>query len=679
MTFAPPGERNVAMVFQNYALYPHMTLEQNIGFPLRMDGVPRAEIAERVREAARRVRIDHLLARRPGQLSGGQQQRCALARAIVRQPRLFLLDEPLSNLDAQLRLETRIELKRLHSSLGVTTIYVTHDQEEAMTIADRMAVFREGEIMQIGTPEEVFGLPDTLDVAAFIGSPPMNLIPARIEDGAAVFPGWRLPLPGAPVAGDVVVGLRPGRLRLADDGLPGQAPPLGEPRRGDAPQRRRRGRAGQGAASRGPPHRRRQPGPARLRFGGHPPLRRRHPPAHRLAAQPKASLMKTVFLLFNSVNRLMLEPYGGQLLETPNFKRLAERSVTFDNHYIGSMPCMPARRDMQTGHLSFLHRSWGPLEPFDNSFPELLKTAGAYSHLISDHYHYWEDGGATYHTRYNSFEFIRGQESDPWKVLLDSPIERIRAKYHPSQNDPNSRQNPYNYMINREFIKEEKDFPSVQCFDAAFDFLDRNRGADNWLLQVETFDPHEPFFAPERLKAKFPTDYDGPILDWPRYERVSEPQDQIDELRANYFALLTLCDELLGRMLDYFDEHDLWKDTALILTTDHGFLLGEHDWWAKNRMPLYEEISHIPLFVHHPAFAGQAGTRRNSLTQTIDLMPTFCELFGADDPGRGAGQVAPAAPRRRRGRSATPRSSATGAAASTWWTAATPGSATRAT
>ena len=120
--------------------------------------------------------------------------------------------------------------------------------------------------------------------------------------------------------------------------------------------------------------------------------------------------MKTVFLLFDSVNRLMLEPYGGQLLETPNFKRLAERSVTFDNHYIGSMPCMPARRDMQSGRHTFLHRSWGPLEPFDNSFPELLKSSGSYSHLISDHYHYFEDGGATYHTRYNSFDFIRGQE-----------------------------------------------------------------------------------------------------------------------------------------------------------------------------------------------------------------------------------------------------------------------------
>lgn len=342
--------------------------------------------------------------------------------------------------------------------------------------------------------------------------------------------------------------------------------------------------------------------------------------------------MKVVFLLFDSVNRLMLEPYGGSFLKTPNFQRLADRCVTFDSHYIGSMPCMPARRDMQSGRHTFLHRSWGPLEPFDNSFPELLKTAGAYSHLVSDHYHYWEDGGATYHTRYNSFEFIRGQESDPWKVLLDSPIDRIREKYHPSQNDPTSRQNPYHYMINREFIREEEDFPSVQCFRHGFEFLDANRGADNWMLQIETFDPHEPFFAPERLREKFRTAYNGPILDWPRYERLTEPEDEVEELRANYFALLSLCDELLGRVLDYFDEHDMWKDTALILTTDHGFLLGEHDWWAKNRMPLYEEISHIPLFVHHPDHADKAGQRRRSLTQTIDLMPTLCDLFGAEIP-----------------------------------------------
>ncbi len=342
--------------------------------------------------------------------------------------------------------------------------------------------------------------------------------------------------------------------------------------------------------------------------------------------------MKAVFLLFDSLNRLMLQPYGCTILDTPNFNRLAEKTVTFDTHYVGSMPCMPARRDMQTGRHSFLHRSWGPLEPFDNSFPELLKQAGAYSHLVSDHYHYWEDGGATYHTRYNSFEFIRGQESDPWKVLLESPIERIQEKYHHSQNDIKSKQNPYHYMINREFIKQEEDFPSVQCLQAGLNFLDTNRRADNWLLQIETFDPHEPFFAPERFREPYKVNYNGPILDWPRYERVTESEDEIGELRANYFALLSLCDHLLGQVLDYFDEHQMWDDTALIVTTDHGFLLGEHDWWAKNRMPLYEEVSHIPLFIHHPDYRQKAGERRKSLTQTIDLMPTICDLFGAEIP-----------------------------------------------
>jgi len=223
VTYASPGERNVAMVFQNYALYPHMTLEQNIGFPLKMDGVSKKLIPDMVKEAARKVKIDHLLHRRPGQLSGGQQQRCALARAIVRKPRLFLLDEPLSNLDAQLRLETRVELKRLHQSMDVTTIYVTHDQEEAMTIADRMAIFLDGDIVQVGTPEEVFNRPNTIDVAAFIGSPPMNLIPGRIEERNLAVGDHRLELPDAPTgaSGEVIAGIRPSHVRLTGvDGVP---------------------------------------------------------------------------------------------------------------------------------------------------------------------------------------------------------------------------------------------------------------------------------------------------------------------------------------------------------------------------------------------------------------------------------------------------------------------------
>ncbi|HEV7417590.1 ABC transporter ATP-binding protein [Tianweitania sediminis] len=212
--------RDVAMVFQSYALYPHMTVRQNIAFPLEMAKTPKTEMAERVEDAARKVSIQHLLDRRPGQLSGGQQQRCALARAIVRRSGLFLLDEPLSNLDAKLRLETRAELKKLQRSLGVTAVYVTHDQEEALTLADRMAVFMEGEIRQIGSPAEVFARPNSIDIAGFIGSPPMNLMKARLDNGTPVLAGRPLPLRVKQQAGEIVVGVRPSAITIGEEGMP---------------------------------------------------------------------------------------------------------------------------------------------------------------------------------------------------------------------------------------------------------------------------------------------------------------------------------------------------------------------------------------------------------------------------------------------------------------------------
>ncbi|HEY1326383.1 MAG TPA: ABC transporter ATP-binding protein [Casimicrobiaceae bacterium] len=221
VTAREPGERDVAMVFQSYALYPHMSVAENIAFPLRMVGTPREETERAVRDAAARVRIEHLLARKPGQLSGGQQQRCALARAIVRKPRLFLLDEPLSNLDAKLRLETRVELRKLQRSLGVTAVYVTHDQEEAMTIADRLAVFMDGRIVQVGTPAEVFARPATIAVAGFIGSPPMNLLQGAVRDGVVAIGDVTLTGVHAPGRdGPVTIGIRPSAVRLADAGLP---------------------------------------------------------------------------------------------------------------------------------------------------------------------------------------------------------------------------------------------------------------------------------------------------------------------------------------------------------------------------------------------------------------------------------------------------------------------------
>jgi arylsulfatase A-like enzyme len=338
--------------------------------------------------------------------------------------------------------------------------------------------------------------------------------------------------------------------------------------------------------------------------------------------------MKVVFVLFDSLNRHMLQPYGGTRIPTPNFDRLAARAQTFDGHYVGSLPCMPARRDLLSGRLSFLHRSWGPMEPFDNAFPELLAQAGVYSHLVTDHFHYWEDGGATYHNRYDSYDFVRGQEGDPWKAMVQPHWERLKEKYHERQFSTTRRDYKSQNIINREFIREEEDFPSVQVFKAGLEFLERNRDADNWLIQIETFDPHEPFHAPARFKDAFKTDWTGPIRDWPRYGRVDELPEECEELRANYYATVALCDSLLGDLLDDFDRNDMWKDTALVVTTDHGFLLGEHDFWAKNRMNMYEEIAHIPLFIHDPRHPKKDGTRCAALTQTADLAPTFLDLFG---------------------------------------------------
>lgn len=182
-------------------------------------------------------------------------------------------------------------------------------------------------------------------------------------------------------------------------------------------------------------------------------------------------------------------------------------------------------------------------------------------------------------------------------------------------------------------MEEEADYPTPKCFSRAFEFLELNKKADDWFLQLECFDPHEPFAAPERFRAMYRTGYNGKVLDWPQYEKVSDSPEEMAEVRANYAALVTMCDEYFGRLLDWMDENDAWQDTALVLTTDHGYLLGEHQWWGKNKMPYYEEIAHIPLMVWHPELGERAGTRCTGLSQTIDLMPTLLELHGVEIPG----------------------------------------------
>ena len=219
-----PADRDIAMVFQNYALYPHMSVYDNMAYGLKIAKVPKAEIEARVQKAAKILEIGPFLQRTPRQLSGGQRQRVAMGRAIVRQPSAFLFDEPLSNLDAKLRAQTRLEIQKLHRELGVTSLFVTHDQVEAMTLAQRMIVMNAGRMEQIGTPEQVYGKPASSFVASFIGSPPMNLLSGQ-ADGTRFAAGTgpdaaTLLLPAAaPRAGALVLGLRPEHVEIADDGL----------------------------------------------------------------------------------------------------------------------------------------------------------------------------------------------------------------------------------------------------------------------------------------------------------------------------------------------------------------------------------------------------------------------------------------------------------------------------
>lgn len=343
-----------------------------------------------------------------------------------------------------------------------------------------------------------------------------------------------------------------------------------------------------------------------------------------LALTERSAAMKAILVMYDSLNRKFLQPYGCTDVPTPNFERLSQRAVTFDCDYAGSLPCMPARRELHTGRLNFEHRSWGPLEPFDDSMPEILKNNGIFTHLTTDHYHYWQDGGATYHSRYSTFEFSRGQESDAWKTN-DALLDAVHRKEGPGRINRNN-------MANREFQNCEEKMSQAVTFRSGLDFIDANHDKNDWFLQIETFDPHEPFFTQPSWQKAFPDTYSGDPADWPPYYFVTEDADLTVHLQNQYKALITMCDHYLGTVLDRMDRYHMWDDTLLIVNTDHGYLLGEHGWWSKSIMPVYDEICHLPLFVHDPRCSEKDGTRCGSLTQTIDIAPTLLEFFDVPVP-----------------------------------------------
>jgi arylsulfatase A-like enzyme len=341
--------------------------------------------------------------------------------------------------------------------------------------------------------------------------------------------------------------------------------------------------------------------------------------------------VKAIMVMFDTLNRHMLPPYGCDWVHAPNFTRLAARTVTFDNCYVGSMPCMPARRELHTGRYNFLHRSWGPLEPFDDSMPEILREAGIYTHLATDHQHYFEDGGATYHQRYNSWDFSRGQEGDLWKGHVADPVIPPVVAGRGDEARRDTRRTWRQDWINREYMQREEDQPQPRTFANGLEFLRVNHDQDNWYLQIETFDPHEPFFTQQHYKDLYPHTYNGAHFDWPPYRPVDESEEEVQHVRYQYAALLSMCDHYLGKVLDLMDELNLWHDTMLIVCTDHGFLLGEHDWWAKVVQPFYNEVAHTPLFIWDPRSRRQ-GERCDSLAQMIDLPATLLDYFGVPRP-----------------------------------------------
>ncbi len=343
--------------------------------------------------------------------------------------------------------------------------------------------------------------------------------------------------------------------------------------------------------------------------------------------------MRCIFILFDSLNRHAIGPYGGAV-PTPNLDRLAARGCVFDNHHAGSLPCIPARREMHTGRLNFLHRGWGPLEPFDVSFAGEMRKAGVYSHLITDHYHYFEDGGFGYHGRYDSYEFIRGQEKDKWRSAIEPGLTQYEERFEPSQRDTSLHPDGKTaYYASHRHLSRTGTFPLEQCFDSAVEFVEAHAKVDNWFLHLECFDPHEPFFLDTDRDHADGARPDGAIFDWPTYGRNTLEDDRLAALRDRYEALVARCDRELGRLLDCLDREDLWDDTVVILTTDHGLLLGEKEFLGKNRPPFFNEVARIPLIIAAPeALRGDGPVRVGGLTQTTDLMPTFLDLFDIGIP-----------------------------------------------
>lgn len=325
----------------------------------------------------------------------------------------------------------------------------------------------------------------------------------------------------------------------------------------------------------------------------------------------------------DTLRRDLLSCYNPEtFVKTPNINNFSKEATTFDQHWIGSAPCMPARRDILCGRLNFLERSWGPIEPFDVTLPAVLKEHNYFTHITTDHCHYFRLGGEGYVQQFNTWDYHRGQEGDPWISRIDDPQEpknyygRVRRQY----------------QWNRTMWPKEEEYPSPKTFSSACDWLKDNQGKDDFFLMVEAFDPHEPFDVPEEyMKLYEDTKLDREYFEIPDYAKVNVSEDAVDYIQKRYAALLTMTDKWFGKLIDQLKALNMYEDTLVIMTTDHGYFLGEREYFGKNYMHLYNELAHLPLIVKFPKNE-LGGQRISKITQNIDIMPTVLDACGIDIP-----------------------------------------------
>ncbi len=341
-----------------------------------------------------------------------------------------------------------------------------------------------------------------------------------------------------------------------------------------------------------------------------------------------------VVLLLDSLNRHLIGPYGSEEFDTPNLDRLAARSVRFDRHVTGSLPCMPARHDLLTGSMDFLWRPWGSIELWEEPVTAELRRHDVTAMLVSDHPHLFETGGENYHCDFTAWDYVRGHEGDPWRTTVDPSW--IGAPALPARPGPLA----HPYDRSRTWFRDEGDFPGPRTMATAAAWLEHQApAAERYLLVVDEFDPHEPFDTPEPWASRYDDSDDERII-WPPYavravERGVLSADDARRLRAAYGAKLSMIDHHLGRVLDVLDRREAWDDTAVVLCTDHGHYLGEKDVFGKPGVPLYQVMSHIPLLV---AWPGQPARTVDALTTTVDLHATLCDVFGVTPSHRTHGR-----------------------------------------